>query len=289
MGGETLMSQVLLRPVFTVDGWSGNAADDDGVEWWITKEEGWASSPDVRVDLSLRPQRDGAFDAPSFRTARMITLEGTAVAPDPQTKERAKDRLAAVLADGSRLAELVVDEEITRRRAMVRLAGGTKIVDTTPYTFDWSIQLAAPDPLRYGADVHQAVCGLPTPGPGIVFPLTFPVVFAPSGTGALSAENDGTALAWPVWTITGPCNQPVIRNDSTGQWLAFGLRLLAGDVLTVDVAAHTVQVGGASRRSFLVPGSGWFGLRPGGNTISFGALDTDATAQLAVTWRDAWI
>ena len=65
----------------------------------------------------------------------MVTIEGTAIAPDPDTRERAKDRLAAVLADGSTLAQLTVQERLVTRRALVRLSADTKIVDTTPYTF----------------------------------------------------------------------------------------------------------------------------------------------------------
>ncbi|WP_406166937.1 hypothetical protein OIE52_12560 [Streptomyces canus] len=32
----------LQQPVFEVDGWAGNTVDDDGVEWWVTSEQGWA-------------------------------------------------------------------------------------------------------------------------------------------------------------------------------------------------------------------------------------------------------
>src|SRR4051794_6022165 len=104
------MAGVLQLPVYTVDGsWSGNTVDGDDVEWWVSEEEGWSNPPEVRLELAARPQRDGAFDAPSFKSARIITLAGTAIAPDPATKERAKDRLAALLYDGSRLADLTVE------------------------------------------------------------------------------------------------------------------------------------------------------------------------------------
>jgi hypothetical protein len=289
MGGEALMNQILTSPVFTVDGWSGNTVDSEGVEWWVTKEDGWSSGPDVRLELSDRPQRDGSFDAPSFRSARVITVEGTAIAPDEDTKERAKDRVAAVLADGSGLAELSVAERTVTRRALVRLAAGAKIVDVTPISFEWSLQMTAPDPLRYGVDVRTASCGLPQPGTGIGFPLAFPLQFGDAEGGSLALANAGTAVAWPLWTIAGPCTQPVIRNDSTGERLAFALRLLEGDTLTVDVAARTVWLGGASRRAALLPRSSWFGLAPGSTSIGFDAFDDQESGTLAVVWRDAWI
>jgi len=284
------MAEILQLPVFAVDGWAGNTLDDDGIEWWVTGENGWSSTPPVRLELANRPQRDGAFDAPSFRGARVITVEGTAVAPDPDTRERAKDRLAAVLADGSGLAELVVQERLVARRAMVRLSAETKIADATPYSFDWSIQLTAPDPIRYGVEQYAASCGLPQPGAGIAFPIgQWPLDFGASGGGSMTLTNAGTVTTWPRWTITGPCDQPVIRHATTGRSLGIGLPLYDGDVLVVDVAARTVRLNGASRRAALLPGSAWFGLPPGITGVEFDAQRTDTPAVLSATWRDAWI
>jgi hypothetical protein len=61
----------LQQPVFDVDGWVGSTVDEDGVEWWITKEEGWTSSPAIRLTLADRPESDGAFDSPSYRGVRI--------------------------------------------------------------------------------------------------------------------------------------------------------------------------------------------------------------------------
>ena len=167
MGGEAMSTilgrpagTVLQEPVFAVDGWAGNTVDDLGVEWWVTKEEGWSSSPPVRLSLVDRPERDGAFDTPSYRGPRVITLEGSAVAPDRISKEHAKDRLAAVLNDGGVLAPLVVTEPHVTRQVLVRLSAETRSPTRTAI-FDCSLQLTAPDPLRYGAALNVASCPLP--------------------------------------------------------------------------------------------------------------------------------
>jgi hypothetical protein len=302
MGGEALMGDILQLPVYAVAaGWAANTVDDDGVEWWVTEEDGWSAPPEVRLELASRPQRDGSFDAPSFLAARVVTLTGTAVAPDQDTKERAKDRLAGLLAGGASLADLTVRERTVTRTARIRLSGQTKISDQTPYTFTWSVQLTAPDPLRYGTDTATASCGLPQPAAGLTFPIqapggtgpssTWPLDFGQPAGGSLALANAGTAISWPVWTVTGPCDNPAIRNASTGEWLAFGLSLSVGDTLWVDTAARTVRLGapdGPSRRAALVTGSTWFGLPPGETTVTFDAQRTDSSAVLAVTWRDAW-
>src|SRR5947208_2999323 len=105
----------------------------------------------------------------------------------------------------------------------------------------------------------------------------------------MAAANAGTATTWPLWTITGPCTQPVIRNDSTGERLAFSLSLAEGDVLTVDTAARTVFLGEASRRGVLQPRSTWFGLPPGSTAVGFEAFDNTDAGTLVVRWRDAWM
>jgi hypothetical protein len=181
-----------------------------------------------------------------------------------------------------------VTERTVTRRALVRLSAATKIADRTPHAFDWSLQLTAPDPSRLGAELHTASCGLPLPAVGLSFPAEYPLQFGESRGASLALTNAGTAVTWPVWTIAGPCDQPLIRNNSTGEWLGFGLRLLAGDALVVDTSARTVRLGGASRRAALQARSTWFGLLPGITSVSFDAANTEEAGMLTVTWRDAW-
>jgi Phage tail protein len=284
------MTEPLQLPVFEVGGWAGNTRDDDGVEWWVTGEDGWSGTPGVRLSLADRPQRDGAFDAPSQKAARVITLEGTAIARDRPAKERAKDRLAALLADGSALSQLTVTEPHLTRQAMVRLSDQTKITDRTPVSFDWSVQLTAPDPVRYSERRGPLSCGPPQPSGGLSFPLRFPLDF---GSGPvdnrIAVTNAGTVTTWPIWQISGPVTDPVITNTGTGEQLNFGITLPPGAVLTVETAVRSVRMRTTSRRAALRPGSRWFGIEPGTTVVIFNGLHLEEPAGLAVTWRDAWM
>ncbi|MEV7091148.1 phage tail protein [Streptomyces sp. NPDC093085] len=281
----------LQQPVFEVDGWAGNTVDEAGVEWWVTAEQGWASTPPVRLALTDRPERHGAFDAPSYRGPRVITLEGTAVAPGRAAKEAAKDRLAAVLADGTALLPLVVTEPHASRRVLVRLSSETKITDRKAGAFEFSLAMTAPDPLRYSARLNTRTCTLPSSSGGLVFPLEFPLDFGPGSSGGrLVPENAGTAPTCPVWRISGPCVDPVITNTAGGADLSFGLTLQEGDYLVVDTDARTVLLQGtASRRSTLLPGSDWFPLPPGPTPVLFRARAYEPAARLTAEWRDAWL
>lgn len=247
-------------------------------------------TPPLRLTLTDRPERHGAFDAPSYRGPRVITLEGTAVVPDRAAREAAKDRLAAVLADGSTLTPLVVTEPHRTRRALVRLTAETKIVDRKS-GFEFSLTMTAPDPLRYSYGLNTSTCPLPSSSGGVVFPLTFPLDFGSGSSGGrLLLENQGTAPTWPVWRIGGPCVQPVITNTATGEELAFELTLQEGEFLVIDTDARSVLLQGtASRRSALRPGSDWFPLRPGSTPVLFRAPDDAPAARLTAEWRDAWL
>jgi hypothetical protein len=281
----------LQQPVFDVDGWAGNTVDDFGVEWWVTSEQGWAATPPVRLTLTDRPERHGAFDAPSYRGPRVITLEGTAIAPDRAAKESAKDRLAAVLADGSALLPLVVTEPHRTRRALVRLGAESKIADRKAGAFEFSLTMTAPDPLRYSYGLNASTCPLPSSSGGVTFPLSFPLDFGTGSSGGrLLLDNAGTAPTWPVWRISGPCVQPVVTNTATGEELAFELTLQEGEFLVIDTDARSVLLQGtASRRSALLPGSDWFALRPGATAVLFRARDYAPAARLTAEWRDAWL
>lgn len=284
------MTERLQYPTFSVDGWSGNARDADGVEWWVLDEVGWTDGPDVRLTQVDRPQHDGAFDARSFRSVRTISLEGIAVAPDTTSMWRAKERLAAVLADEKRLAEMVVTEPNRTRRVMVRLAAGCKVEETTPYSFEFALTVTAPDPVRYSVGEHRLRTGPPRRGEGLRFPLSFPLRIGEPSGGQLRPTNAGTVPTAPVWEITGPVEQPAIEQVGTGEQLAFDLTLTEEERLVVDVARRTVLLGGrASRRSAMRPGSRWFPLPPGRTDVRFAAWTFGASARLAVVWRDAWI
>jgi hypothetical protein len=67
----------LELPLYDLDGWTGNATDDYGVDWIITSEEGWSGAVDAQAAIEDRPDGDGADDAPTYEATRVITLTGT--------------------------------------------------------------------------------------------------------------------------------------------------------------------------------------------------------------------
>lgn len=157
---------------------------------------------------------------------------------------------------------------------------------------DFSIQIVAKDPLKYG-DLITATTLLPSSSGGLIRPSTWPRTWTGvSNSGQVVLNNTGNAPA-PVWLrIDGPIpaggwSVTHIRKQQTLTF-ATSLALAAGEFVTVDMEAREVLAQGQAPRSGYVTGRGWFSLDPGENTIAFSAQNYSATAQLTVTTKPAW-
>lgn len=94
----------------------------------------------------------------------------------------------------------------------------------------------------------------------------------------------------PVFTVTGPCNGPVIRNLTIGEELDFdGMTLSEGENLIIDVRKRTATVDGVSRTGFLTASSTWFNLRAGSNSISLYDGEKPLAGQLSLSYRERFL
>lgn len=71
----------------------------------------------------------------------------------------------------------------------------------------------------------------------LVFPITFPIQF---GSGEVSDTLNityvGTWKTFPTIVITGPLENPIIRNVTTGEKLEFAIDIASGRTITIDLA-----------------------------------------------------
>jgi Phage tail protein len=273
-------------------GWACAVTDDAGVEWRLTDLDGWQSSGGVRTTRQNRPGRPGQFRGPAYKAERIVSLTGLAYSPDPVALTVAGNEFAALLDDGTDLATLVGYDPIgIPLQCGVELNAESKFAKASPFLANWSIQLAAPDALRYSTVLSTLDTGLQTSSGGLAFPLVFPLDFGSSfGGGSMMVVSAGKKSTLPVWTITGPVTSPSILNSDTGEYLTFsGLYVAAGQTLTIDCDARSVMLQGtAPRRGFLVEGSTFFPIRKGPNPIVFQAQDYDPSVALICAWRDAY-
>src|SRR5581483_666178 len=71
---------------------------------------------------------------------------------------------------------------------------------------DVTIQFSASDPRIYATPTQNPSIGLPTPGAGFAFPLSFGISFGGGGAiGNLTVANAGNIETRPLLVVTGPC------------------------------------------------------------------------------------
>lgn len=143
IGGLTLDADVTIGDLVL------NTVDEYNVVWVCTDINGWwgQSDPDT-VDIP-RGVDDGSYDVSGRYNARVFTLEGSFLLPDPKLLGAARDRLVAATNLVRRGVWLRTNENPTRA-AFVRLNGKPQIetVNARGRT-DFSIGLKAADPIRY--------------------------------------------------------------------------------------------------------------------------------------------
>jgi hypothetical protein len=160
------------------------------------------------------------------------------------------------------------------------------------------LQFEATDPYLYVAPTLAPSIGLPVPGIGFTFPITFPFSFG-GGTSpnSYTATNLGDVPCWPVLVITGPCLNPTVQNQSiTGNpFVSLNISLNAGDQLVIDCDLQSIlyypagATVGAPYPQILNAGSTFFALVSGANTIAFNSQDTSVVAgTLALWWTSAY-
>lgn len=272
------------------------AADVFGCEWLVERERGWRGSTGVRLANEPRPRRDGDLDGESFRTGRIVELEGTVIAPDSTSLLAAMDRASAVLSDTTALYPLTVVELDVERLARVRLADAIEIAPESPVSATWALVLRAPDHRKYGPELVLST-GLPVAATGLISPIVVVqdvgvVVEAGGDDGTVAAVNAGTAATHPLLEFVGPVTAPRVQSTTTGLTLALSTDVPAGQTLALDCAAGTVLLDGADRRVDLSPTSGFvedFRLLPGTNELAFRAASSPGGALFRCTYRPAWL
>ena len=159
-----------------------------------------------------------------------------------------------------------------------------------------AVEMFCPDPRIYD-DAALTATFNPAAALGRVYPRVYPMVYNVS-TGSVgnvqTLTNNGNVTTYPTFTVTGPCSNPYIYNQATGQFLSFNVTLGANDVLYADTdsKAVTLSISGgtpAPARNVLVNGSSWFGISPGSTTISFTTGAYTSGSLMTMNYRSAYI
>lgn len=274
-------------------------ADSDGSDFRATQSlAGWEDSAPVRLDVQDRAQQDGGWDAPGTYGARVISHQGV-------VQQASRAAALAVLDDLQALTphtvhEFLVDDPFLGvRSAMVRVMTGATVEWSAPNRFRYSIQLLAPDPLKYGPEVFEQTSLTATGGgAGLAYPLAYPLDYglAPGVTpGAITVANAGTASYFPRLRIDGGTlgvTNPVVTLVETGDVVRFNGMVAPGQHLDINWGVpRRVTLGDnpVSMRHKVTYSGNWLAVPVGGGSIAYSADDADPAALLSVwSYEGAW-
>lgn len=261
------------------DGVILNADDTTSTFVDITKINGLDSAP-PRTTERDHEGTDGGFMDAEFEKGRSVTLEGTVYAVN-SAMEPYLDELKANWALSRTLVPLYFKKPgVTERVLFVKPLGCRYDFDEAARLgqADIQFQAFAEDPRVYNSTlIVSNVSQGEKITTGRSYPKSYPYSYGATpivvGTYVIV---DGNRPTPPVFTFSGPLDNPQIINESTGESLIFDISLTIGDTMVVDTKTRTILVNGENRRSSL-RSPNWFFLQPGNNYIRFRAQSTYTT------------
>jgi hypothetical protein len=256
-----------------------------------------AGSPTVREVTEARPGTDGDLDTTALIGARAVSLDLLAT----QTPAAFEDELGAFLHPSRRPYLYIVDDEWAQeRRLLLRYAqhSTARAADMPPTVRRIQAQFKAPDGIWEDAsgNTEITILGDISDGAGLTWPLTWPISYAATAAaGAQVVTNSGTAPAYFVARLYGPCTGPSLLNVTTGEEISFtsDLVLGAGDYVEIDTREHTAyaeSLPDASRLGYLdFSVSAWWRLAPGAQELRYVPATISTGSQVVIDYRPAWI
>lgn len=271
-----------------------NTTLDDGTRIAAGEPTGWEGLEFI-TPIDQVGGRDGGLVGPSSVGPRVLPVQGLMVAPDAPSLRRQIRSLRSRLGPRKTVVWDQYDFGVGVRMGLVCRPQGDFVA--TPVkghqrggvavAFSFTLVAANP-PWKFGTGAALQSCmGLPASTvSGRTYSKTYPWNYGASTNpgGEMTVINDGDIDAYPVFTITGAVDSPVITNETTGGGFVLTSTLLSGQTVQIDG-----RTGVITPSQYRIAGRP-FPLVPGANTIRWratsGMFTPDAT--LCLTWRPTW-
>jgi hypothetical protein len=264
---------------------NGGVPDGSGLTWVIEDVAGWVDSPPLNgndIDLGLS---DGSAYGAKTLEARLVVLQGIVLAAAAAALPAARDQLAGKAAARSP-APLVIGD--AAGRAMTANVRGDsdafKWTFVNPAAFRWQATLTAADPRLFDVTM-QSVTLSNTGSGGWGYLRAYPRAYPAGALGNTAfLPNAGNANAPVLALFTGPLTAGLRLTDGTNSIFMAALGPSEQVYVQCDRLIAAAP-GGASRASYVQPGSVPMSVPPGGATWSLVGAGS-GTVQLQ--WQAAW-
>jgi hypothetical protein len=268
--------------------WVGPLDPDSSIQGLLDGATVRASSSDLVED-------DGRTLGPYWLSGRAGTIQGVLL---PATLDMAvvavaesKLKRATRALRGDGILRWTPPNDSSPRQIRIRRADGPRITGRRPKAFQATFD--SPDPYALSSTEQSVTI---TPGAaagelGVADPETDPETSALNVTGQQSVFNAGDAPTWPRFRVTGPINNPVVLNNTTGQRIGFNINLATiADFIDVYPERGRVLLSGTADRYnvYDFANSSWWRLTPGTNDVRLLASSFNAGSTVVVYWRHAY-
>ena len=267
----------------------------------VQKIAGLRDMPQLRTTDAPRGMVDGSFPGFNLLGERAVTVDWLIAKPSGSTESaiqqltagwqniidpstvvmRAGDYLRQYAGVGATLPVSMLQVQLPGRTYPLVTFGRpsrlTAPIDTN-YQYGWvslTSEWVSPEGVLYDGTIFQATATLTNPVSGLTFNATPNFVFGTSSGGSITLTNSGNYQTPPYFTIQGPCSNPSIVNNTTGQWMKLNLTLGATDTVAIDMQSGAVTLNGTANRNNTVdPSSTFFYIPPGSTSLSFTSSDS---------------
>lgn len=269
-----------------------------GPDWGVIGIQLDIGYPQPRVVSSPAPDANGTDDTTRFHGESTITMQ-LHLFDDNDRVWELEQRLRAFMRPDLRPV-MTIQRSPTAPVQQATLVPSTlsAVIGQFDSTRDQpvSLQWRNPRGVLESAVQHTATAYAAGDGSiaGLVAPVVAPwVLNAAPPNGSVEVVNSGTADAYPLLRLYGPCDGPSITLETTGDELAFddSLTVSAGDFLEVNTREKTIRYNasaGDSRDTYLTVPE-WWSIPPGVHRIRYQPSDFSAPSNALILWRDAWL
>jgi hypothetical protein len=273
---------------------------DDDIVCYVTGRDGLGEAPLHRLE-ERGPGQHGASDVGFRLDPRTVTLALDIVGDTGADLQARRNALLGWLrpTNAPRILRFVLDDGTTRQldvhsRGLLTLPTAAR----RGHVIQAAAQFRAPDPTFYDPVAQVATFALGGGGTGMPVPLLVPLTV---GASAISESRTilytGSWRALPVVRITGPIQDCVVTNQSTGETLDLtGVTIAEGDWYEIDLRygrKTVVDAAGANRIADLTEDSDlatWHlaaddEVPDGVNAITVTGSGLDAGTRIDITYQ----
>lgn len=287
------MAQVIANYSFS---FNGQVFGGSNSPYQVLSVDGLESLPGIRNQDDNRGYADGMFSGRDFLAGRTISIIfNTFATPGFSAQDNYNTIQRALLpqTQGTTPLYFALSDNTVEQVIYARVRALQTTIDPN-YTYGYitsQVQFFCPDPSYYSSNTQTATL-LYSPPTGRIYNRTYNLVYGGgSATITTSVENSGWGQTYPLITLYGPIDNPVLGNETEDAQLNFNVSMSDTDVLVVDLYNKLITLNGNPARNLLTSGT-WFSAQPG-NNLFFLTGDAGSTlinvTQAVVTWQSAFI